>query len=134
MHFYTGAFVSHTRVKKSQFLCGIYDLLVFCSSMIVIKFLILLTGGSITLMLSWSKDDAPEVSSAYGIFPSSFSTSLLHPAHSDGTAPDGTAMVPHALQLQWETQGVSGRAYQNDGNLALYRKKVRSKSKARRKW
>ncbi|CBN73991.1 hypothetical protein Esi_0009_0176 [Ectocarpus siliculosus] len=33
------------------------------------------------------------------------------------------ASVPPLLQLRWERQGVSGRAYQNDGNPSLYRKK-----------
>lgn len=66
-------------------------------------------------------------------------TQLLHPSlvsrrfemtlavtlPSDEAATARAALVPPSLQLQWETQGVSGRAYQKDGNLALYRKKVR---------
>ncbi|CAM9977203.1 unnamed protein product, partial [Laminaria digitata] len=44
-------------------------------------------------------------------------------ALSDEAATARAALVPPSLQLQWETQGVSGRAYQKDGNLALYRKK-----------
>jgi len=34
------------------------------------------------------------------------------------------AKVPPPLQLHWEAQGISGRAYQKDGDPSLYRKKV----------
>ncbi len=34
------------------------------------------------------------------------------------------ANVPPPLRLHWEEQGISGRAYQKDGNPSLYRKKV----------
>lgn len=47
---------------------------------------------------------------------------LLFSSGDDGSP--RVANVPLTLQLQWEMQGVSGRAYQRDGDPSLYRKKV----------
>ncbi|CAN0001882.1 unnamed protein product, partial [Scytosiphon promiscuus] len=41
----------------------------------------------------------------------------------EGDAASGLVPVSPLLQLHWEMQGVSGRAYQSDGNPSLYRKK-----------
>ncbi|CAN0265408.1 unnamed protein product, partial [Pylaiella littoralis] len=41
----------------------------------------------------------------------------------DGEGSSYAAKVPPPLQMRWEMQGVSGRAYQKDGDLSLYRKK-----------
>lgn len=58
------------------------------------------------------------------------SPSMYHLGHvatinlSDDDASPRAVPVSPLLQLHWEMQGVSGRAYQNDGNPSLYRKKV----------
>ena len=62
--------------------------------------------------------ESPAIASPYLVLYGSHPLGSQQPRSARETA------LPHSLQLRWEVKGISGKAYQKDGNLSLYRRKV----------